>query len=104
MMKVRVSAENNTLYWRLKGEILKLQPWGADGVRVRATNLLDFPDMPGALIDTLPDPPVAVTVEDGQGVLINGKLRAEIWADGTLHFFNAATGDCAAARTGTDLQ
>ncbi len=92
-MQVRVSAENDTLYWRLKGEILKVEPWGPDGVRVRATNLPDFPEIPGALIDPLPDPQVTVTVEDGKGVLTNGKLRAEIWADGTLHFFNTATGD-----------
>ncbi len=92
-MQVRLSAENGTLYWRLKGEILKVEPWGADGVRVRATNLRDFPDIPGALIDTLPDPRAAVTIADDKGSLSNGKLRAEIWADGTLHFFNAATGD-----------
>ena len=92
-MQVRLSAENNTLYWRLKGEILKIEPWGADGLRVRATNLRDFPHIPGALIDPLPDQQVTVTIENDQGVLINGKLRAEIWADGTIHFFNAATDD-----------
>jgi hypothetical protein len=61
-------------------------------VRVRATNLRDFPEIPGALIETLPDFGTKVTVTDDKGVLTNGKLRAEIWSDGTLHFFNTATG------------
>src|SRR5690349_13159013 len=91
-MQIRLSADNNTLYWSLKGEILKLEPWGPDGVRVRATNLREFPEIPGALIDTLPDSDAKVAIKDDKGTLINGKLRAEIWADGTLHFFNATTG------------
>ena len=61
-------------------------------MRVRATNLPDFPDIPGALLDMLPDPHAAVTVDGDKGILTNGKLRAEIWADGTLHFFKRSTG------------
>src|SRR5258708_20356630 len=91
-MQLRLSTDNNTLNWCLGGEILKLEPWGPDGVRVRATNLRDFPDIPGALIDCPPDSGATVTVTDGKGTLTNGKLRAEIWSDGTLHFFNTATG------------
>jgi len=33
-----------------------------------------------------------VTIQDETGSLTNGKLRADIWPDGTLHFFNIATG------------
>ncbi len=91
-MQVRLSAEKNTLYWSLKGEILKVEPWGADGVRVRATNLRDFPDIPGALLEATPSAGAMVTIQDETGSLINGKLRADIWPDGTLHFFNTATG------------
>jgi alpha-D-xyloside xylohydrolase len=91
-MQLRLSIENYTLNWRLKSEILKVEPWGPDGVRVRATNLHDFPDIPGALLEPLPDSGTKVTVSDDKGILTNGKLRAEIWADGTLHFFNTATG------------
>ncbi len=91
-MKPRLSTENNTLYWRLKGEILKVEPWGPDGVRVRATNLPDFPEIPGALLETLPTSNLQVTLTDDKSTLTNGKIRAEIWADGTLHFFNSVTG------------
>jgi alpha-D-xyloside xylohydrolase len=91
-MKTHVSTDNSNLFWRLNGEILKVEPWGLDGARVRATNLRDFPAIPGALDETLPTHSVKSALADGKGVLTNGKLRVEIWQDGTLHFFNALTG------------
>ncbi len=91
-MKTHVSTDNNILFWRLNGEILKVEPWGPDGARVRASNLSDFPAIPGALLESLATPEVAVAFQDGKGTLTNGKLRAEIWPDGTLHFFNAKSG------------
>lgn len=91
-MKTHVSTDNNILYWRLNGEILKVEPWGPDGVRVRATNLSDFPAIPGALLESPAIPDVAAVVQDGKGILTNGKLRAEIWRDGTLHFLSAQSG------------
>jgi alpha-D-xyloside xylohydrolase len=91
-MNPRVSIENNTLYWRLNGEILKIEAWGPDGARVRATNLRAFPAIPGALLDPAPAAAPAAVLSDGKGVLTNGKLRAEIWPDGTLHFYNAHSG------------
>jgi alpha-D-xyloside xylohydrolase len=91
-MKTHVSTDNNILFWRLNGEILKVEPWGPDGARVRATSLSDFPAIPGALLENLATPEVAVAFQDGKGILTNGKLRAEIWPDGTLHFLNAQSG------------
>ena len=86
-MNPRISVHDFTLYWRLSGEILSFQPWGPDGARVRATNLRDFPEIPGALLDPPPAPGAAATLAEGKGILTKGKLRAEIWPDGTLHFF-----------------
>ena len=91
-MKTHVSTDNNILFWRLNGEILKVEPWGPDGARVRATSLSDFPAIPGALLESPATPDVAAVVQDGKGILTNGKLRAEIWPDGTLHFLNAQSG------------
>ncbi|MFI7641335.1 hypothetical protein [Nonomuraea sp. NPDC049400] len=45
----------DALEWRAKGETLRVEPWGPDAVRVRATPggpLLD--DLPGALLDAPP--------------------------------------------------
>jgi alpha-D-xyloside xylohydrolase len=91
-MKTHVSTDNNILFWRLNGEILKVEPWGPDGARVRATGLSDFPAIPGALLERPVTPEVAAVLQDGKGILTNGKLRAEIWPDGTLHFLNAQSG------------
>ena len=91
-MNLHISADMTTLYWRLNGEILKIEPWGPDGIRVRATNLRDFPDIPGALDEAPVASPAVVSAGAEQGTLTNGKLRAEIWANGTLHFYNAQTG------------
>ena len=91
-MKTHVSTDNNILFWRLNGEILKVEPWGPDGARVRATNLSDFPTIPGALLESPATPDVAAVIQDGKGILTNGKLRAEVWPDGTLHFLNAQSG------------
>lgn len=91
-MNLRISADPSTLYWRLNGEILKIEPWGPDGVRVRATNLSDFPAIPGALDEVPAALSATVNISEDQGTLTNGKLRAEIWANGTLHFSNAQTG------------
>lgn len=90
-MNPRISIDHNILYWRLNGEILKVEAWGPDGARVRATNLLDFPTIPGALLEPGLDSGKAELV-DGQAVLTNGKLKVELWADGTLHFYHAVTG------------
>jgi len=102
-MNLRNFIDGASLYWRLNGEILKVEPWGPDGVRVRATNLCDFPAIPGALEEAFPAPGASagmappapgdlVTAPGDKAVLTNGKLRAELWADGTLHFYHALTG------------
>jgi alpha-D-xyloside xylohydrolase len=91
-MKTHVSTDNNTLFWRLKGEILKVEPWGPDGARVRATSLSDFPAIPGALLESPVTSDVAAVIQDGKGIFSNGKLRVEVWPDGTLHFLNARSG------------
>jgi alpha-D-xyloside xylohydrolase len=77
-MNLRISADTTTLYWRLNGEILKIEPWGPDGVRVRATNLPDFPDIPGALDVAPAAAPAMVSIAEDRGSLTNGRLRAEI--------------------------
>ena len=91
-MSAQLTHENNILYWQLKGEKLSIEPWGADAVRIHATNLREFPEIPGALLDTLPNSNAKIIIEGDKGVLVNGKIRAEIWSDSTLHFFNEVTG------------
>lgn len=93
-MNLRCSIDENGLYWRLNGEILKLEAWGPEGARVRATNLRELPAIPGALLDAPAAPEARVEILDGKGILTNGKLRVEIWQDGTLHFYDSRSGKC----------
>jgi alpha-D-xyloside xylohydrolase len=91
-MQLRLSTENNMLNWHLNGEMLKIEPWGPDGVRVRATMLPDFPEIPGALDEKLPVSGFTIELKENKAILTNGKVRAEIWSNGTLHFYNTHTG------------
>jgi len=91
-MNPGISADGNRLTLHLNGETLRLEPWGPDGVRVRATKLRELPSIPGALDDAFDAPGAVAVVRDGKGALTNGKIRAEIWSDGTLHFSQAKTG------------
>ena len=91
-MDLRVSVDSPVLSWRLNGEMLRVEPWGPDGLRVRATNLAGFPDIPGALFDPPPGAEARAWLAEGKGILVNGKIRAELWADGTLHFLRAESG------------
>ncbi len=43
--------QDQSLYYRKGIETLWIQPWGPDGLRVRATPLAVFPDLPGALLE-----------------------------------------------------
>ncbi len=91
-MNTRISIDGHRLQWRLNGEMLKVEPWGRDAVRVRATTLRAYPDMPGALLDAPAGTGASAKMDGEKGVLVNGLLRAELWPDGTLHFFNALSG------------
>ena len=64
-----ISADGNRLTLRLNGEILQVEPWGSDGVRVRATKLRSFPDIPGALAETFDAPGANAVVREGKGIL-----------------------------------
>jgi hypothetical protein len=44
-------------------------------VRVRATNLGDFPDIPDALDAAPAAAPATISIDEDKGTLINGKLR-----------------------------
>jgi alpha-D-xyloside xylohydrolase len=91
-MEFHLSIENNILQWRLNGEILQVEAWGKDGLRIRATNLHNFPEIPGALLDAISVPDVSATIHEGKGILTNGRIQAEIWPDATLHFVNTDSG------------
>ena len=89
---------DQALEWRGGHEIVRVEPWGPDSLRVRGTLWEEIRyDLPGALLAA---EPVPVTVEIGADAarITNGGLTAEISASGQLRF-SRASGDELLAET-----
>jgi alpha-D-xyloside xylohydrolase len=75
--------DNGTLEVRHRHEVIRIQAWGPDSVRVRAAQYRIPADSVGALDDV---PPIAaasrITVEGTGATLVNGRLRVEVTFDG----------------------
>jgi len=70
--------ENDSLIWEGHHETLRIEPWGPDCLRVRATVAAEvLGDLPGGLLDPMP---AAAHIEIGgeQAVVRNGAIAAEI--------------------------
>jgi alpha-D-xyloside xylohydrolase len=84
--------EDNQLIWELNQQVVQIEPWGRDSLRVRATiGPAVHTDLPQALLDP---PPAAATLDIGadQAVMRNGTVAAEMTSEGALRFFNTVTG------------
>ncbi len=71
----------DALEWRARGETLRVEAWGPDAVRVRATPggpLLD--DLPGALLDVPPGgaKPPRISIAEHDATLVNGAITVRI--------------------------
>lgn len=79
--------DGHRLVWRYDNEILWIEPWGENSLRVRATAEMTMPDENWAL---LPAENVDVQLEcDGNSaVIINGKIKATVSKSGKIRFFN----------------
>jgi alpha-D-xyloside xylohydrolase len=68
-------------------ERLRLEAWGADSIRVRASQGTVDDGVPGALIAPPPSPLNGITMDGA--VLVHGKLRAEVTSDGLVSFWRS---------------
>ncbi|MBN1438435.1 MAG: glycoside hydrolase family 31 protein [Anaerolineales bacterium] len=83
----------NALVYRSGYEILKVEPWGRNGVRVRATKNPSFrEDWIGALLDS-GENPAGIEIHDSGAGLRNGILAARIGTEGELSFWNHKSGE-----------
>jgi alpha-D-xyloside xylohydrolase len=74
-------------------EILRVEPWGLDAVRVRASSGVIDPAAPGALEHPPSCPPAELAVSDDGGArLVNGRLTVDAAADGRLSFRHTVSG------------
>ncbi|ONK10852.1 TIM-barrel domain-containing protein [Streptomyces sp. MP131-18] len=82
------------LEWSGRQETLRLEPWGPDGIRVRAGvggPLLD--GLPGALADAPEETgPAVVKIGDRLATLTCGSITAEVSVEGEVRFLRTADG------------
>ena len=81
------------LEWRGGHEVLRVEPWGEDGVRVRVGLGRVRDDLLGALLEAPAHRGDAITFEGGGARLRSGRLDAEVSAAGRLRFASADTGE-----------
>src|ERR1700756_1444078 len=86
--------DGTALLWRGGHETVRIEPWGADSLRVRGTLWRAIrDDFPGALLPAPPGgEPGTTTIGDEVARISNGQLAAEITADGRIRFFRASDG------------
>lgn len=80
---------DNKIYRRQDKELLVIEPWGPDSLRVRATQNHTFnkDEETSALLPALPCAP-EITTDGKSAVITNGKIRCELMVTGKLKFFN----------------
>ncbi len=89
------SPDQNTLEWRYDSHILRVEAWGPNAFRVRATPAAAIPDEDWALTEPLPPPregDVVVTITDGEARLRNGRATATVTRRGKLTVAEDKTG------------
>ena len=70
-----MSQEGNALVYRYDGEVLSVEPWGANSFRVRSTILGELEDTDYALLKQ-DEVKAEITVGEYRSEIVNGKIRA----------------------------
>ncbi|HEX8007806.1 MAG TPA: glycoside hydrolase family 31 protein [Trebonia sp.] len=87
------SQDGAVLEWRGGHEIVRVEPWGLDSLRVRGTlwqSIRD--DLPGALLPPLPGSAAKTEITADLARLVNGTITAEITAGGRISFTHTEDG------------
>ena len=84
--------EKNTLLWEKNHEVVLIEPWGRDSLRVRST-------IGGAVRDDFVSallPPTSIdpqiTIGSDESTIRNGQITARMSAEGLIRFFNTTNG------------
>ncbi len=95
--------EGSALVFYHQGERLKIEPWGRDSLRVRATVLRDFTGNDWALTESVEHNADIVVEEKAEnlpgedksprqtGAIVNGRIRAEVNHRGVISFYRDNT-------------
>ncbi len=83
--------ENSKLYWESNHEIVSIEPWGENTLRVRSTKEPGFNDNNWALLPPFEVKP-EIQISARNATIDNGQLHAEILTNGHILITNTATG------------
>jgi alpha-D-xyloside xylohydrolase len=88
------ATDGAALLWHGGHETVRIEPWGTDSLRVRGTlGQAIRDDLPGALPAAPPEAARSTTaVGEDRARVSNGRLAAEITADGRIRFVRTADG------------
>ncbi len=81
------SNENNSLVRFFEGELLRIEPYGRDALRVRSTRGSSFSERKYALID-VDTQESSIEIGEDSATITNGKITAEINKNGKITFRN----------------
>jgi len=85
---IEFTKQNNSLYYFLENEIIKVEPWGRNGIRVRSTQSNEInQNWISALINQGDNQP-KIEIGPGEASLQNGTIKAGINSKGELSFIN----------------
>ncbi|MCJ7548450.1 MAG: hypothetical protein MUQ30_02070, partial [Anaerolineae bacterium] len=94
MPRSRFQRDGEALVWRHKHEILRVEPWGNDSLRVRVTrNAAIADDLPQALLPAeagAGNAGAEIVVSETGASIRNGEITAEVSITGGVRFLNAA--------------
>jgi len=89
---IEFTRRNNSLHCNLDNEIIALDAWGPNGIRVRCTQLGELKqDCISALMNQ-GDHEANIEIASAEASLQNGQIRARINSKGELSFVNVAQG------------
>ncbi len=89
---IEVTQKKNSLVCSLGTETLEIEPWGPDGIRVRATRSPEIKrDWISALLSQEGDS-CQIEISDSGASLCNGAIVAKVSVSGELSFMNVKTG------------
>jgi len=92
-MTDRFRRQDRALIWQLDHETMRIEPWGTDSLRLRATRGAAIQeDLPGALLPPGPDGSHTVIAIGTDGASIrHGALLAQVSPEGRVRFLNSTT-------------
>ena len=79
--------DGNRLVLRKDTELLWIEPWAKNSLRVRAVRHIDVPDENWALLPQENPGEAVITIENGEGTIQNGKITARINIAGMIYFY-----------------